>query len=139
VSPRSKFSEFNLPAVGVLRFLYRRHLAGAFAGRRPFRVAPVFRPTAIETRGGAACFAFLFSAKRAGLDLALANLRCDVGSRFLPANCFQIVFGLLLRIFCGLFGVGVRLQLMDRFVQPLRLLSVSDLASGNIHAGVHTR
>jgi hypothetical protein len=40
----------------------------------------------------------------------------------LPADSFEIVLGLLLRVLCGLLGIGIRLQLMDGPAQALRFL-----------------
>src|ERR1700719_5308020 len=64
-----------------------------------------------------------------------------ISGKFLPldlaADSFQIVLGLLLCFFRGLFGVGVRLQLMDGFGQAFGVLSVNGLASGYIRAGMH--
>src|SRR5277367_6140174 len=52
-------------------------------------------------------------------------------------DSLQVVLGLLLRLFRGLLGIGVGLQLMDSLVQTLSLLFVSDLAAGHIRTGVH--
>jgi hypothetical protein len=57
----------------------------------------------------------------------------------LLANSFQIALGLLLRVLCGLLGVGIRLQLMDGLVQALSFLPVSNLAAGYIGTGMHAR
>jgi len=45
----------------------------------------------------------------------------------LPADSLQIFLGLLLRVRCGLLGVGIRLQLTDGLVQAPNFLSLSDL------------
>ena len=45
---------------------------------------------------------------------------------------------MLLSVLCGLLGVGIRLQLMDGFVQTLGFLSVRDFAAGHIRTCVHT-
>ena len=72
----------------------RQLLSGRpWTGGRPFRAAPVFSFTTIQTRGGAALFAFFFSAKGAGLDLTLANLRCDRARDFYPPIAFRSSLG----------------------------------------------
>jgi hypothetical protein len=66
-------------------------------------------------------------------DSKLVHILCGSERHFLGlellANSFQIVLGLLLRVLCGLLGIGIRLQLVDGFVQALSFLSVSSLAA----------
>jgi hypothetical protein len=42
-------------------------------------------------------------------SLAVARTPSDLLEFPLPADCFQIVFGLLLSCLCGLLGIGIRL------------------------------
>jgi len=42
-------------------------------------------------------------------ELAVARTPSELLEFSLPADCFQIVFGLLLSFLCGLLGIGIRL------------------------------
>ena len=57
----------------------------------------------------------------------------------LSTDSIQIVLGLLLRVLCGLLGVGIGLQMMNSLVQTLGFLSVSGPTAGHIGTGMHAR
>jgi len=56
------------------------------------------------------------------LELNLSTQGCENAADSLRwVNHLKIVLGLLLRVLCDLLGVGIWLQLVDSFVEALRL------------------